>query len=723
MATKGPQLSIMRSSICLLLTLSGLFSFHINIAQTGSIENLQKALFLLKDSARIDCLNEISYIYIGTENKDSANYFAGVAFDEAKRSGYINGMAVSLTRKARIKKHFDDDFVQTETLARQSLQWYNRTQNKRGIYEAYSELAYAVRSQSRFREAIDCTQKMYEWGKANNDELLTADALESLPSIYKDAGNYEKSFEYSQQFHQLAVKANNKKWISSALFQMGELYMKIEDYSSALNYYRQAFKMDDPDIINERVVNDWDIWVKMEYAEIFSHLYQFDSAWHYFNLYKPSGRDDRYYRIYLVSTGEYFFIRKQYNMALANFLSGLSMHKKLNDLNEIQRTLVFIAKTYLALSNNSAALQYAREGLQLARQTKARQIIRDCYRLIYTVYDQLPQPDSANIYFRRYTAINDSVASDQIKAKMAVLNYEQKIELLDREKQLQQNALHQSIIQKRLLVAVMLAIIILSLFLVSNILVKRKNETNRLTLAERALELQQSEAEKTKASLHQKATELEMQALRAQMNPHFIFNSLNSINRFILEKDKAQASAYLTKFSRLVRLILQNSQLSFITIESEMESLQLYLELETVRFDQHFTYTIQVDKNLDISAIKVPPLIIQPYVENGIWHGLMHKEEKGRLVVEVYQQDELLCCRITDNGIGRKKASALKSKSAATHKSLGMQLTASRIKIMGLQHQKDAHISIADLESVDGTACGTEVVLKIPIYYDCRDYY
>ncbi|MEP6728062.1 MAG: histidine kinase [Bacteroidota bacterium] len=701
-----------------LLCISFYFSCIVAFTQARSIDSLQQLLFQLKDSARIDCLNTISNFYTEIERKDSAGYFAGLALDEAKRSGYINGIAVALTRKARIEKHFDDNFVESEIFSRQSLEWYDKTSNKKGIYDAWSELVYALRSQSRFEEAIYYTQKMYEWGQANKDVLRTAEALESLPSIYKDAGNYEKSFEYSQQFHQLAIKANNKKWISSSLFQMGELYMKINDYRSALSYYRHAFQMDDKDIINERVTGDWDIWVKMEYAEIFSHLCQFDSAWHYFSLYKPSRTDDRYYRIYLVSTGEYYFLRKQYHTALENFLSGLSMHKKLNDRNEIQRTLVFTAKTYLALSNNEAALRCARECLELTRQTKARQIIRDCYQLMYTVYDHWRRQDSANIYFRLYTAINDSVANDQVKAKMAVLNYEEKIELLDKEKKLQQQDLRQTVLQKRLLLAIILAVVVLSLFLVINIIAKRKNEANRRAIAEHALELQQTETEKTKASLQQKATELEMQALRAQMNPHFIFNSLNAINRFILENDKSRASAYLTKFSRLVRLILQNSQAPFITLESELESLRLYLELEALRFDHHFTYTINVEKNLDISAIKVPPLIIQPYAENAIWHGLMHKEEKGTLIIELCLQNKLLCCRITDNGIGRKKAAALKSKSAASHKSMGMQITASRISIMGRQYQQNAQINIADLELADGTACGTEVLLQIPVHYD-----
>ena len=498
----------MRITLQQLLLLPALFLYCNVFAQARSIDSLQKALFNLKDAARIDCLNAVSYAYIEAENKDSAGYFATVAFEEAKRCGYITGMAMALTRKARIEKHFNDDFVKTETLIRQSLRLYSKTENKKGIYDAYAELVYAVHSQSNFDEAIEYTQKMYEWSKANNDTLRSLEVLETVSSIYKDAGDYEKSFAYSQQFHQLAVKAGNRKWISSSLFLMGELYMKIDDYKSALMYYRQAFQMDNPAIVNDRVINDWDIWVKMEYAEIFSHLNQFDSAGYYFNLYKPARTDDRYYRIYLVSTGEYYFLRRQYNLALQNFLAGLALHKKLNDLNEIQRTLVFTAKTYLALADYSAALQYAREGLYLAQQTKARQIIRDCYKIIYTVYDQWQQPNIANIYFRQYTAINDSVANDQVKAKMAVLNYEQKIELLDKEKELQQKELHQTLLQKRILVTVMAAIVILSLFLVSNILTMRKNEANRRTLAERALELQQSEAEKTKASLHQKATEL-----------------------------------------------------------------------------------------------------------------------------------------------------------------------------------------------------------------------
>lgn len=231
------------------------------------------------------------------------------------------------------------------------------------------------------------------------------------------------------------------------------------------------------------------------------------------------------------------------------------------------------------------------------------------------------------------------------------------------------------------------------------------------------LQLERSEKDRQLAELSQKATELEMQALRAQMNPHFIFNSLNSINMFILENNKLQASEYLSKFSRLVRLILQNSQETFIPLEKELDALQLYLELESLRFQDKFEYRISVSDEIDITVLKVAPLIIQPYVENAIWHGLMHKKEHGHLAVELYQEGRTLLCKITDDGIGRKQASALKGSSAAT-KSLGMRITADRIALLQQQKDKNTSIFITDLMLPDGKPGGTEVLIKIPVNYD-----
>jgi LytS/YehU family sensor histidine kinase len=153
-------------------------------------------------------------------------------------------------------------------------------------------------------------------------------------------------------------------------------------------------------------------------------------------------------------------------------------------------------------------------------------------------------------------------------------------------------------------------------------------------------------------------------------------------------------------------------------MESELESLRLYLELEAVRFEYHFSYSIIVDDRLDVTALKVPPLIIQPYAENAIWHGLMHKEDKGSLTIELFEENETLCCKITDDGIGRKKAGEIKSKSANSHKSLGMRITAERIALLQRKTNLDTSITITDLILADGNAGGTEVFLKLPLQYD-----
>jgi LytS/YehU family sensor histidine kinase len=288
---------------------------------------------------------------------------------------------------------------------------------------------------------------------------------------------------------------------------------------------------------------------------------------------------------------------------------------------------------------------------------------------------------------------------------------ESRITLLSKEKEIQQQ-------QKQLLFLGLTGLALISIVVFRNILLKRRYEINKRKHAENELQLQKLEYETSKAELQKQATELEMQALRAQMNPHFIFNSLNSINRFILQNNKDQAAEYLTKFSKLVRMILQNSQASLITLESELGSLELYLDLEALRFDNHFTYKVKLSSDIETEMLKVPPLIIQPYVENAIWHGLMHKDEKGHLEVAINMAYNFLFIKITDDGIGRNQAAAHNSKYDTKHKSVGLKITAERItKVQGLT-VNESPVTIKDLIYADGSAAGTEVIIKIPVVYD-----
>jgi len=213
--------------------------------------------------------------------------------------------------------------------------------------------------------------------------------------------------------------------------------------------------------------------------------------------------------------------------------------------------------------------------------------------------------------------------------------------------------------------------------------------------------------------LQKQSVELEMQALRSQMNPHFIFNCLSSINHFILKNESKIASNYLTRFSRLMRMALMNSQKQLISLEDELQMLGLYLEMERLRFKNSFDYGITFLNAIDNDNVFIPPLLLQPFCENAIWHGLMHKEGQGRLDIELSMQDNILNCTITDNGVGREKAEELNSKTAEKDKSMGLKITTERLALFNREKELDTFYEIEDQKDENGKATGTKVKLKI----------
>lgn len=223
------------------------------------------------------------------------------------------------------------------------------------------------------------------------------------------------------------------------------------------------------------------------------------------------------------------------------------------------------------------------------------------------------------------------------------------------------------------------------------------------------------EKEALKTTFNQKLAAIEMTALRAQMNPHFLFNCLNSIKLFILENDTEAAARYLTKFSKLIRLILQNSKQQLISLSDELMALRLYIDMEAMRLDHTFDYTIEVDINQDIARIEIPPLIIQPYVENAIWHGLIHTGKPNLLNITVQNKGEQLLCIIKDNGIGRAAAQQRKQFQNARKKSFGMSITADRIELINTLYRLNTTVKIVDLKDIDGQPKGTQVEIAIPL--------
>jgi hypothetical protein len=213
--------------------------------------------------------------------------------------------------------------------------------------------------------------------------------------------------------------------------------------------------------------------------------------------------------------------------------------------------------------------------------------------------------------------------------------------------------------------------------------------------------------------------ESKLTALRTQMNPHFVFNCLNSIQECIVFEKYKEAQNYLQKFSRLMRLVLQNSDKNLVPLSQEIEMLRLYLELEKLRFTEKFTYEIIYDEEeIDTETIEIPPMLLQPFVENALWHGLLPKKDNRVLTLSFdLLNDDILICSIEDNGIGRQKSYQLKKNQTNTkkHISKGIRITQDRLNLISLQYNQHARIEIIDKEDAEGNPTGTKVVIELAV--------
>ena len=217
--------------------------------------------------------------------------------------------------------------------------------------------------------------------------------------------------------------------------------------------------------------------------------------------------------------------------------------------------------------------------------------------------------------------------------------------------------------------------------------------------------------------INEKFSTAKLEALRSQMNPHFIFNSLNAIQECILTNKVDAAYEYLSKFSKLQRMVLNNSAKEFITLSSEIEMLKLYLSLESLRFSQSFTYTIEIDKNTDAEDIQLPSMLIQPYVENAIWHGLRNNVGDKNLKIHCVEKAGELIITIDDNGIGREKAAAIKAQKLGTGQveSKGTVLTEERINILSLKYNAKIKVETIDKINSLNEASGTTIIIILPV--------
>jgi tetratricopeptide (TPR) repeat protein len=712
------------SVICfLLLTQTPCFSQRIVPAsQRRRIDSLKKTLPIVADSVKVNNLNLLAYEYAifnsdssqnwSWWNPDTARYYSTIAYGLANKINYDRGKARALSLLGLIEVDFD--FKKVEKYERQAIQIYEKINERSLLAGAYTGLGWSLYAQGRYDESRFYEEKALNYFIQVQNKSKISTLYRMIGFNWGMQGYVEKAFECTRKddsvFHTIK-QPDAKNQIYSPL-ALGGMYENAGDHEKALYYYRLSAKAE-----ASHYQFPQDIYESL--AENFAKMHQYDSADFYHRIAR------KLYRTGIFDIASVYMSLNRFDLAIPDLLEFLEIKKQQYDVNQVMFILDNLANCYRSLGKDNQSLQYSNELVALASQTGARPLLQSGYELVWKYYDKNHRSDSAYKYYARFVTMKDSLKDNEFIKNMAVYDLKTKneqqesnISILNKENLLKESRLRHEKQLRYFFIGTLIIGLIVTILVIRNFLLERKREHLQRMMAETREQMEISQKEHQVAELEHQKTELEMQVLRSQMNPHFIFNSLSSINRFILQNNKLQASEYLTKFSKLMRLILENSQAALIPLESELESLRLYLDLEALRFNYRFGYKISVSPEMDISMLKVPPLIVQPYVENAIWHGLMHKEEKGQLDIEFSQEDEHLFIKITDDGVGREQSAHFGSKSATLHKPMGLRITADRIAMLELSFLKETAVKINDLVQPDGTAAGTEVTIKIPAIYD-----
>ena len=489
-------------------------------------------------------------------------------------------------------------------------------------------------------------------------------------------GNLEKAEEYLASGLNEFLQIDDINTIVFCYNILGDLYVKRHDYKRALQYYFQEkkywFKLSSQFIAINMV----------SIAAVHLQMNDLDSA--------------------------YIYLRMADKLRQSEKLPMLSSHGPL----ELD---YYNYKYFAATGNHDIALKCLEAALREAQLYKHFPLVLKYTKELHAYLLKKGDSLQSMRYLMQYQTIQDSLNAMNAQERIAAYEIEQ--HELSQENEIEQLQIQKSTQRNYYLIGGAFLLLMVAAGL-SRLRYKRKRDKEQLTI-----------------EFKKQLAQMETKALRAQMNPHFIFNSLNSINSLVLDRKHQIASDYLIKFSKLIRLILDNSRSELISLEKELETLKLYVLLESARFDNKFKCIYQVAEDVQTNSIMIPPMLLQPFVENAIWHGLMQKEGEGTITIEMklsnqqaamsseqlamnnkqlaISRDQLLRITITDDGIGREKAGELNSKSA-THKSHGMKVTSQRIEMMNNLNATGAQVHFVDLKDELGNAMGTRVELIIP---------
>ncbi|MEO5681659.1 MAG: histidine kinase [Chitinophagaceae bacterium] len=515
----------------------------------------------------------------------------------------------------------------------------------------------------------------------------------NLGVLFSKSANFEASNKAFFKAIEYAEICNGYRLKSASLNNVGENFKTLKDLAKCREYTKAAI---DINIQIKAWIGAGINFELLQQCDLEEKLY--DSAKHHLLHglpYAVLSGDSSLIMQYYIGFGKLHAVNNQTDSALYYFNYAIDEAKR-NGIPVNEYAGYMAEVKYIKHLKINEKLKLLTMAMRIASETGNLERISEAAHQTSFLYDEMKNKDSSEAYYRIYRATADSLFSENNKRNVAIKETEWMVKRKEIEnihlKALSDLQHKELTVKNGMLLAVGLSLVLCIIIAA----VIYKSVQNRKQTAE--------------SQLRQSIAETQMQALRSQMNPHFIFNSLNSIDAYIQSNDKYNATMYLNKFARLIRNVLDSSKQNIISFSRDIETLRLYIELELQRSENKFTADLTIEDGLMNSDYKVPPLIIQPFVENAIIHGLRNRDDNdGVLRIEISKTDSQIIYSITDNGIGRKASGQM---TTSKGKSYGIEMTYERVKLFNKEVAPS--VEITDLYN-DQRATGTNVLVNLNI--------
>jgi tetratricopeptide (TPR) repeat protein len=692
-------------TIILIFTLIFFFSGASTSAADTSTDSLRLELKrATSDSLRIKILFEMGNCFIDGPS-DSLIYYYNLSLDPINKFFSQEPDILSRTdpktvlmykrfhfralNEIGIEKFFLGKYAESLDFAFAALKISEEMKDTSLTSEVCGSIGIVYKNQGKYPEALEYYERALSYAIQLHDTAWIAACYANAGNVYRRIGNFTKALDYHLKALEVFENSHEERRMAIAMMNIGNLYEDQRDFSLALEYYSRAlnlsYKTEDHKRIAECLINVGNIYSEMADYKTARDYYekslkiQLEQKFNY-------TLSDCYQNIGISWEKE-----AGYDKALEYYDKSLALAREEDDKSTLAEVLTNIANIYIVKKDFKRAFENAKQSLGIAEVNSDLNNIKNALELLSQASEGLNHTGEALAYYKRYSAIKDSLFSSE-KYK-SVREVEAKYELEKKEQELallqQKNQVQMLIISRRNRVLITSGILIMLIIVTGYMLIRNSRLRAR----------------------HQ-AIELEQKLLRSQMNPHFIFNSLIAIQSFIYKKDPVMAGDFLAKFAELIRITLENSRSEFVILEKEVRMLQHYLDLQCLRFEHKFAYTIRLDESIDVQSLKVPPMLAQPFIENAIEHGLRFKEDSGLITIGYQKVNGHLIFTVEDNGIGREKAKELQI--SRQHQSMATSITRERLEVLSKKHKQRYNLELKDLLDGNGAPCGTFVEFEMP---------